>query len=112
MLNNFSIHSRNFVTLMTPLIWYSEVRVSPMFWDLCRGICMDKTLLNTNPITTVVGILYLGKKNRLRASREYRERIFRELVIQVGKEYDITVSDLLKALTAIMSSKIKQGGNT
>ena len=104
MMNNFSIHSRNFITLMTPLIWDPEVRVSQMFWDLSRAICMDKTLLNANPITVVAAIICLAKRGRLRAAREYRERIFKEVIVQVGKEYEIPVSDLLKAFTSTMSS--------
>lgn len=95
MMNNFCIRNHNFITLLVSLIPDKKYVFDRMFWDLSRVICMDETLLHTNPITITLAIIILIKRDKLRAQKQYNQRIFQTLMIQISKEYEIPLSDLL-----------------
>lgn len=92
----------NFMTLIgliTNKDQYSrEFRhLSSVFWDLSKEICLNRELLNKDPWTLVMGIFLLGRMGKLRALRTNRERKFRQFIVQLAKEFELDLSELLQA---------------
>jgi hypothetical protein len=71
-------------------------RLSSVFWDLSKEVCLNRDLLKANPLTTVMGICLLGRHGKLRATQTNREREFREFMVQIAKEFEIDLSELLR----------------
>lgn len=91
----------NFITIIGFLIKHDEhsphlTRLSSVFWDLSKEVCLNRSLLEGNPFTIVMAICLLGRTGKLRATHTHRERKFREFMIQVAKECDMDLSDLLR----------------
>lgn len=103
MLNDFYICNKNFTTLLASLVDYAEFKLNRMFWDLSLAICLDKTLLYANHITIIIAIIILSDRRKLRAQKQYRKRIFRNLMLQIAKEYEIPISELLQSYINIKS---------
>ena len=96
---NFNFKVNNFITLIAALVCHKKdepITLDSGFYDLSKQICINIELLNMNPFTLVAGILILIKHKKLRASRDNKERIFKNIMVQLAKEYEVELSDVLR----------------
>lgn len=91
MLTNFTVKNENFLTLICHLIPETEFLLSDKFFDLSYTVCLDLTLLNSNPINILLSIIALSKLNKLSAQKMYRERIFKTLFYKISEDHEIPV---------------------
>lgn len=89
---SYHIKIDNFISFIGR--YYKDV-LPAIFWDLSKTICSNKSLLNINPVTILCGCLLLLNNNKLKAVREHKERLFRQTIIKLSKEYEIEVNDIL-----------------
>ena len=96
---DFNLKVNNFITLIGALVCHKKdepITLNSAFYDLSKQICSNLELLNMNPFTVVAGILILAKHGKLRASHDNKERIFSNMMIQLSKEYEVELSDVLR----------------
>lgn len=94
---DFHIKINNFMTVMGELLWDDTKQWHPMFWDLSKEVCLNPILLSTRPDVLILGILLLWHNKSLKAMRSYKERIFRDTMICIAHEYEVTLEELLRA---------------
>jgi hypothetical protein len=97
MVHNFYISRENFFTHLFSLIDYDKYNISGMFWDLTRHVCMNKSLLYSNPSVIISAIIILARNDRLRAKKDHRERIFQNIIMRSSQEYEIPLDEFLQA---------------
>lgn len=66
----FTLPRHNIMTLFAHLTMNERFKDFPSLWDLSLAICLNSQLMSLNPITIIVGVLLLHRKDRL--SAEYR----------------------------------------
>ena len=65
-----------------------------MFIDLCKIICMNKSLLYCKPCVLILALFLLNKKKKLSIRKNYRYRIFETLMINISLIYDIPIDNV------------------
>lgn len=100
---NFHVKIRNFITIIGSLLYdkIHHLLLGSGFWDLSKQICMDPVLLNMNSQTLILGIIILSRHKKLRASHDNRHRIFTDIMVQIAKEYELDLSDLLREYVSL-----------
>lgn len=87
------IKINNFMTFLGYLT-NNEIIFGPIFWDLCKDICMNKTLLNMNPQTILLGCFLLN--NKLKCIGTYKQRCFLDIMQKIAYNYELDISNLFK----------------
>jgi len=106
MIHNFHFSNNNFLTNLFTLIDYNDTNnISDMFWDLTKNICMDISLLYASHSIIIIAFIILIKHNKLRARRDYHERIFQNIMIRASQEYEIPLNSILHAYITYKSKK-------
>lgn len=100
MVIGFSFKINNFMTVIHELITICnknniDLRMSSVFWDISKAICMNIKYLQTNPKVILLAIVLLYNNNKLKAIKEHRKRIFQSLVIRIVNEYELSLSEFL-----------------
>lgn len=94
----FNVKINNFMTFigrLLDIIGITSVLPS-VFWDLSKDICMNIELLKINPLTILIGCILLNHMGKLKAIRTNKERVFHNIMVQVSKEYEIDLEELLR----------------
>jgi hypothetical protein len=113
MILGFHIKTKNFISVIGNLI-YSDISYQPtpilnsVFWDLSKDICMNKSILNMDPRTVVLGIKLLHRKKKLRAVTSNRKRFFLQLMNTISNDYEIDMKDLLRGYIDTKTQYSKQ----
>lgn len=89
---HYHIKVDNFIS---PIGKYYDNILPSIFWELSKTICLNKSLLDINPVTILCGCLLLLSNNKLKAVREHKERMFRAVINRLSKEYELEVNDIL-----------------
>jgi hypothetical protein len=100
---NFHVKIHNFITTIGVLL-YDKVQhplLGSEFWDISKQICMDPVLLKMTPRTLILGLIILFRHKKLRASHDNRKRIFTDTMMQISKEYELDLSDVLKEYVSL-----------
>lgn len=87
--------------------WY----FSSAFWDLSKEICMNPDLLYADPRILIISILLLQKRNKLKAHRVHKERIFFEIMNKLSHELELDLSSILKAYISIKQENTTNPSN-
>jgi len=87
------IKIKNFMTYLGYLTNH-EIIFGPIFWDLCKDICINKTLLQMNPQTILLGCFLLNDK--LKCIKQYQQRYFLDVIQKLSYNYEVDMSDILK----------------
>jgi hypothetical protein len=112
---NFHITINNFMTTMGELLWDGTSNVSdvnnilpwhPMFWDLSKEVCLNRSLLSARPHTLILGIMLLWNSGSLRAMRSYKQRIFRDTMMRLAYECEVPLEELLRGYITIKQVNI------
>lgn len=92
----------NFISVIGALIMeVNKLEYPPVlgtvFLDISKDVCLDKELLSKDPWTVVLGLIILAQKGKLRALRLHRERVFRETMKAIAREYELEFEDVIRA---------------
>jgi hypothetical protein len=96
-LYNFNLKIDNFISVLGKLnsSLQTNLQLSNMFVDLCKIICMNKSLLYCNPATIILALFILNKKKKLSIMKNYRYKIFETLLCNISLIYDIPIDNIL-----------------
>jgi hypothetical protein len=75
----------------------TNLQLSNMFIDLCKIICMNKSLLYCKPCALILALFILNKKKKLSIMKNYRYKIFETLIINISLIYDIPIDNVLSS---------------
>jgi hypothetical protein len=98
-LYNFNLKIDNFISVLGKLnsSLHTNLQLSNMFIDLCKIICMNKSLLYCKPATIILALVILNKKKKLSIMKNYRYKIFETLIINISLIYDIPIDNILSS---------------
>jgi len=103
---NYHFPVNNFITYIGTMLYATtmgSIKLSSVFWDISREYCFDRKLMKINSPTVLIGMMYLYRKNKLKAIISHKERLFRDTITSIAKECEVTTDEVIK----IYISKIK-----
>jgi len=98
-LYNFNLKIDNFMSVFGKLnsSLQTNLELSNMFVDLCKIICMNKSLLYCRPCVLILALFLLNKKKKLSIMKNYRYKIFETLLCNISLIYDIPIDNVLSS---------------
>ena len=103
-LYNFNLKIDNFMSVLGKLnsSLQTNLELSNMFIDICRIICMNKSLLYCKPCVIILSLCLLNKKKKLSIMKNYRYKIFETLIINISLIYDISIDNVLSSYKILL----------
>jgi len=107
-LYNFNLKIDNFMSVLGKLnsSLQTNLELSNMFIDICRIICMNKSLLYCKPCVIILSLCLLNKKKKLSIMKNYRYKIFETLIINISLIYDISIDNVLSSYKILFKKSI------
>ena len=97
MLINFQVKNDNFLVPLCSFIGNQDKELPLFFYDLIYAICSDISLLYVDPMSLVLGIAVLCRKNKLKAKTiNYSRRTNAILDFIVREAYETPIEDFIR----------------
>lgn len=78
---------------------FEDYQFSFIFWEICYQICEESHMLQLNSLVIIMAIIYLGKIDKLKASKTGRLKYFHMLIETIAQYTDCSCLDVLNAIT-------------
>lgn len=92
----FNIRRPNIISSWALIVGPEKNHLGSWMWDLTLEICLNESLLAQSPLTILLALKLLARRNKLGALYRHDERIFELAVKEIAWEYEISTADLLK----------------
>ncbi|MEM2986521.1 MAG: hypothetical protein QXV60_00270 [Nitrososphaerota archaeon] len=95
----YKIYYPSFINIFYILVLFCDPKytLGTLFWEISKQVCEDpKLLYSTNPKTIVLAVILLYQRGKLKAVRDNKMRMFKELIERLSYEYQVHQTLIIK----------------